>query len=611
MKISERIRNKETSGQPYFSFEYFPPKTPEGVANLYARIERMRELGPTFIDITWGAGGTRADTTAQFVKAAHEEFGLETCMHLTCTDMPRDHVDKALEDAYNSGCHNILALRGDPPKGQTEWVAPENGFKHAIDLVRFIREKYGDHFDIAIAGFPEGHPDRESKEAEMKHMKDKVDAGATFIFTQMFYDFDMFKQWVQDVRAVGINIPIIPGIMPIQNYAQFKKTTKWFGTVVPQAWEDALAPHKDDDEKVRQIGTQLVSTLCRNILDGGLDIHGLHFYTMNLEKGTRMILKELGFVPDKELVNPLPWRPSLTHKRRAESTRPIFWANRTKSYLARTETWDEFPNGRWGDSRSPAFGEVRPGIGLGIKQTREDAIKLWDTPETIEEVRKIFADFCRGRISTLPWSEGPAAAETSSISEPLASMNERGYLTINSQPAVDGERSNHPVYGWGPRNGYVYQKAYLEFFVSPAQAEELFNAFEKDERASSMTYYAVTRAGELFSNVSSDSPNAVTWGVFPGRELVQPTVVDKYSFEAWKDEAFELGQQWANLYPAGSKANQVLNEVFNTYYLVNVVHNDYRDPDSLAIFRPFIGGGGSPAHQESPKVNQANGANGQ
>jgi methylenetetrahydrofolate reductase (NADPH) len=189
-----------------------------------------------------------------------------------------------MQDAYKSGCHNILALRGDPPKGQTEWVAPENGFKHAIDLVRFIRERYGDHFDIAIAGFPEGHPDRDSKEIEMKHMKDKVDAGATFIFTQMFYDFDIFKQWVQDVRAVGINIPIIPGIMPIQNYASFKKTTKWFGTLVPQAWEDALAPHQNDDEKVRQIGTDLVSTLCRNILNGGLDIHGLHFYTMNLGK---------------------------------------------------------------------------------------------------------------------------------------------------------------------------------------------------------------------------------------------------------------------------------------------------------------------------------------
>jgi methylenetetrahydrofolate reductase (NADPH) len=268
----------------------------------------MRELGPTFIDITWGAGGNRADTTAQFVKAAHEDFGLETCMHLTCTDMSRDMIEKALEDAYESGCHNILALRGDPPKGQTEWAAHDNGFKHAIDLVKFIRAKYNGHFDIAIAGFPEGHPDRESKEAEMRHLKAKVDAGATFIFTQMFYDFDIFKEWVSDVRAAGVHIPIIPGIMPIQNYASFRKTTKWFGTIVPQSWEDALAPYQDDDEKVRQIGTQLVTTLCRNILEGGMDIHGLHFYTMNLEKGTRMILKDLGFLPERELVSPMPWR---------------------------------------------------------------------------------------------------------------------------------------------------------------------------------------------------------------------------------------------------------------------------------------------------------------
>lgn len=143
----------------------------------------------------------------------------------------------------------------------------------------------------------------------MKHLKAKVDAGATFIFTQMFYDFDMFKQWVADVREVGITIPIIPGIMPIQSYASYKKTTKWFGTVVPQSWEDALAEHQHDDEKVREVGTELVTKLCKEILESDLDIHGLHFYTMNLEKGTRVILNKLGFLPDRDVVNPLPWRP--------------------------------------------------------------------------------------------------------------------------------------------------------------------------------------------------------------------------------------------------------------------------------------------------------------
>jgi len=586
MRISEHIKLAETEGRPWWSFEYFPPKTPEGVENLYARIERMRELGPTFIDITWGAGGTRADTTAQFVKAAHEEFGLETCMHLTCTDMEKEKIEKALDDAYDSGCHNILALRGDPPKGQSEWVAAQNGFHHAIDLVKFIRQKYGSHFDIAIAGFPEGHPDRESKEAEMRHLKAKVDAGATFIFTQMFYDFEIFKEWVKDVRAAGVSIPIIPGIMPIQNYASYKKTTKWFGTLVPQAWEDALAEYKDDDEKVRSIGTELVAGLCRNILHGGLDIHGLHFYTMNLEKGTRLILGELGLLPDRDVVNPLPWRPSLTNKRRAETTRPIFWANRAKSYLARTEAWDEFPNGRWGDSRSPAYGEMRPGVGIANKQTPEQALKIWGKPQSFTDVCNLFAGFCRGEVTTLPWSDSPAAKETSFISSPLAKLNESGYLTINSQPVVDGVRSNHPVHGWGPKNGYVYQKAYLEFFTSPEKAEALFAALDKEI---DYTYYAVTRSGELKTNVHTETPNAVTWGVFPGKEIAQPTVVERVSFEAWKDEAFELGQQWANLYPKDSESNKLLSEVFSSYYLVNIVHNDYRDPDPLAIFKPMLG----------------------
>ncbi|KAL7009694.1 methylenetetrahydrofolate reductase (NAD(P)H) met13 [Cystobasidiomycetes sp. EMM_F5] len=545
----------------------------------------MRELGPTFIDITWGAGGTRADTTAQFVKAAHEEFGLETCMHLTCTDMARDKIEKALEDAYESGCHNILALRGDPPKGQTQWVAPENGFRHAIDLVKFIREKYGGHFDIAIAGFPEGHPDRETKEIELRHLKAKVDAGATFIFTQMFYDFDIFAEWVRDVRAAGIDIPIIPGIMPIQNYAGFKKTTKWFGTIVPDSWEEALASVQDDDDKVRQIGTQLVAQLCRQILGGNLGIHGLHFYTMNLEKGTKLILSELGFVADRDIVSPLPWRPSLTNKRRGETIRPIFWANRAKSYLARTEAWDEFPNGRWGDSRSPAYGEMRPGIGLGTKQKPEEVKQMLGSPTTLEEVGAIFADFCRGKVAMLPWSEGPAAKETSFISTQLAEINENGYLTINSQPAVDGVKSSHPVHGWGPRNGYIYQKAYLEFFCSAERADKLLAAFDEDP---DITYYAVTKAGQLRTNCTEDAINAVTWGIFPAKEVLQPTIVEQASFEAWKDEAFELGQQWANLYPTDSPSNKILTELFDSYYLINIVHNDFRHPDPHAIFKPFL-----------------------
>ena len=156
----------------------------------------------------------------------------------------------------------------------------------------------------------------------------------------------VFIAWVRDLRALGVKVPIVPGIMPIQTWAAFHRRTSFAKTIIPQTFIDALEPVKDDDSAVRDIGTKLVTEMCRKILDADLGITGFHFYTMNLEKGTRMLLEELDFVPGQDVVNPLPWRPALTSKRRTESTRPIFWANRSKSYLARTESWDEFPNGR-------------------------------------------------------------------------------------------------------------------------------------------------------------------------------------------------------------------------------------------------------------------------
>lgn len=183
----------------------------------------------------------------------------------------------------------------------------------------------------------------------------------------MFYDIDIFIAWVKTVRNAGINVPIIPGINPIQTWNGFMKSTKLSGASIPQALLDLLEPHKNNDEKVREIGTQVVADLCRGILNSGLGVRGLHFYTMNLERATKMLLEELSLVPRVETLKPLPWRQSLTPNRRTETIRPIFWANRTKSYLSRTENWDEYPNGRFGDSRSPAYGEL-DGFGISIKQ---------------------------------------------------------------------------------------------------------------------------------------------------------------------------------------------------------------------------------------------------
>ncbi|WOO80694.1 Methylenetetrahydrofolate reductase 1 [Vanrija pseudolonga] len=587
MKITEKLAKAEREGRPFWSFEYFPPRTAQGLQNLYDRIERMRLLGPEFIDITWGAGGKNADLTSSLVQVCQESIGIETCMHLTCTEMPQEKVEWALQQAKQFGCQNILAMRGDPPAGASKWEPTPGGFAYAVDLVRYIHKHYPGDFCVAVAGFPQGHPEtpdtEEGRHQEMLWLKEKVDAGADFIFTQMFYDVDILFDWVKRVRSYGITVPIIPGIMPIQNWGKFQTWVQRESIVVPDHFYEALNPVVGDDEQVRAVGTKLVADMCRKILaNEECGIKGLHVYTLNLEKGARMLLEELNFESRREQVAPLPWRPSLTPHRRQETIRPIFWANRVQSYLSRTADWDEFPNGRWGDSRSPAYGDL-DGYPVQLGITAEQAQKLWGNPTTLDDIAELFAGFCRGTVEKLPWSSAPPASETSVITEQLARMNQRGFLTINSQPAVDGARSDDKVHGWGPAGGYVYQKAYLEFFVSPELLEPLIRRIEGDSR---FTYHAVSKVGDLRTNTHSEGPNAVTWGVFPGKEIVQPTIVETVSFMAWKDEAFELGSLWANLYPEGSETRKLIDNVMSNSYLVNIVANNFKD--STAIFEPFL-----------------------
>ncbi|KIN08376.1 hypothetical protein OIDMADRAFT_110362 [Oidiodendron maius Zn] len=577
MHIKDMLSDDAKVGRPTFSFEFFPPKTAQGVQNLYDRMDRMHGLGPNFIDITWGAGGRLAQLTCEMVNVAQSQYGLETCMHLTCTDMGKDKVDEALGNAYKAGCTNILALRGDPPREKEKWVATEDGFQYAKDLVKHIRDTYGNHFDIGVAGYPEGCDDQDDLELLMDHLKEKVDAGATFIVTQMFYDVDNFIEWVGKVRAKGITIPIIPGIMPINTYASFLRRCNHMGCKIPPEWSAALEEVKNDDAAVRNIGTGLVATMCRRILEAG--IHHLHFYTMNLAQATQMVLGELGLMPSTERPRKqaLPWRQSLGLGRREEDVRPIFWKNRNKSYVTRTQDWDEFPNGRWGDSRSPAFGEL-DAYGIGLKGTNEQNRKLWGEPKSIKDIADVFVKYLEHGVEALPWSEAPITSEADSIKVDLISLNKRGLLTINSQPAIDGVRSSDPVYGWGPTNGYVYQKAYLELLVPPSLMSALIGRIEKDP---DLTYYAVNKAGNLMTNSLGDGPNAVTWGVFPGKEIVQPTIVETISFLAWKDEAFRLGEDWAKCHDASSPSRVLIESLMESWYLVNIVHNDFHQTHGL------------------------------
>ncbi|ORZ39493.1 methylenetetrahydrofolate reductase-domain-containing protein [Catenaria anguillulae PL171] len=584
LKIIDKLHRAESEGRCLWSFEYFPPKTAAGVENLFARMERMWSLAPAFIDVTWGAGGSTAELTLDICTVALSALGLNVCMHLTCTNMPRTELDKALAHCKEVGIRNILALRGDPPRGQDRWEATEGGLNYSIDLVKYIREKHGDWFCIAVAGYPEGHLDNPDKEDDLRRLKDKVDAGADFIVSQMFYDCDLFIDWVKRCRAIGINCPILPGIMPIHTYNGFIRMTSLSQTKVPDFIYKDLDPIKDDDELVKAYGVNLAAQMCTRLKEEG-DILFFHFYTMNLEKSVRLILEKLEWVAPLEESRPLPWIPSLASKRQNEAIRPVYWKNRTRSYIARTAENDEFVNGRWSSSASPAFGDVDGYGGVFFKHSKEQARAVWGLPRTVADLANVFVGYCQGTVKFLPWSEQPLAGESMLIRDDLALLNKLGYLTINSQPPVNGVPSSHPVHGWGPKNGYCFQKMYIEFFLSPELFDALVAHLAEVDPDGVITYHAVQRKGEnvRFNDPDPESANALTWGVFPGKEIVQPTVTDLAAFMAWYPEAFELFDSWANVYDKGSEERKLVEGVAGEWWLVNVVNNDFTAPKDKLI----------------------------
>jgi methylenetetrahydrofolate reductase (NADPH) len=580
-KIIDIINQNISDNKTFFSFEYFPPKTEKGVENLYERLERMSLYKPAWIDVTWGAGGSTSDLTLEICTNAQKYIGLETMMHLTCTNMQKEKIDSALKQAKEAGIRNILALRGDPPRGE-EWKKIEGGFGYAADLVRYIRQEYGNYFGICVAGYPEGHVDAQSYEEDLKNLKEKMDAGADCIITQLFYDTDLFLKYVDDCRKLGIKAPIVPGIMPIHTYAGFDRMTTLCKTHVPQKIKDALEPIKNDDEAVKNYGIQLCIEMCRTLLKAGTPC--LHFYTLNLEKSVLGILQGLQII-EEEVRKPLPWLP--VSSRAKETVRPIFWSHRPKSYIQRTSSWDEFPNGRWGDSRSPAFGDLTDFhiSDLHIAKSFDKKGHWGAAPATSQEIYDVFAKYCGGEIERLPWCDTPLSPESDTIKNELIKINKAGFLTINSQPKVNGVPSSDEKNGWGPKNGYVYQKAYIEFFTSEENYKFLIEAIKKFP---ALTYYAVNIKGELQSN-TTPQVCALTWGVFPGKEISQPTVVDPDSFMVWKDEAYALWKSvWGSLYPEDSPSRKLIDNIAENYYLISMVDNDFVKGNIFDVFDVVI-----------------------
>ncbi|XP_065506006.1 methylenetetrahydrofolate reductase (NADPH) isoform X2 [Caloenas nicobarica] len=576
-RLREKMRRRLDSGDRWFSLEFFPPRTANAAVNLISRFDRMAAGGPLFIDVTWHPAGDPAsdkETSSMIIaNTAVNYCGLETILHMTCCNQTKDDITVNLQKAKRLGLKNIMALRGDPI-GE-EWEEEADGFNYAVDLVKHIRNEFDDYFDVCVAGYPKGHPEAESYEADLRRLKEKVLAGADFIITQLFFRSETFLKFMKDCQAIGITCPIIPGIFPIQ-------LVKLSKLEVPQEIKDVIEPIKDNDAAIRNYGVELAVSMCRELLDSGM-VHGLHFYTLNREVATTEVLKRLGLW-NEDPRRPLPWAVSAHPKRRVEDVRPIFWASRPKSYIYRTQEWDDFPNGRWGNSSSPAFGELKDYylFYLKSKSPREELLKMWGEELTGEEsVFEVFTCYITGepnknghKVTCMPWNDDPLATETNLLKEQLEKVNRRGILTINSQPNINGKPSTDPIVGWGPSGGYVFQKAYLEFFTSSEIVTALLKVLKKYELR--VNYHIVNVKGQNITNAPDLQPNAVTWGIFPGREIIQPTVVDPVSFLSWKDEAFALWiEQWAKLYEEESPSRMIIQYIHDNYYLVNLVDNDF------------------------------------
>jgi methylenetetrahydrofolate reductase (NADPH) len=269
--------------EPVFSLEFFTPKNEAGRRALFRAIERLLAIEPAFVSITCGAAGTTRERTADLAIEIQQKIGVTTMAHLVCTGATRDELDETLRHMQQRGIDNILALRGDPPRGATDWTPVEGGFRHANELTTFIR----DRFDLGIGGacYPEKHHEAPNLEADIDNLVRKVEAGAEFLITQLFFDNDRYWSFVEAVRERGVEVPIVPGIMPVLNLANLQRIASLSpGTRVPQTLEDALQEAGDDEETALDAGVTYAAAQCRDLLEKGAP--GIHFYTLNRSKAT-------------------------------------------------------------------------------------------------------------------------------------------------------------------------------------------------------------------------------------------------------------------------------------------------------------------------------------
>ncbi len=285
MRISDILKTDRRA----VSFEFFPPKDDAGFASLFATIEALKGLDPSYVSVTYGAGGSTRRKTVELVKRIKHEIGIESMAHLTCVGANRDEIGSVLDDLAAAGLDNVLPLRGDPPKGESEFVPTSGGFRYANELVAFIRERHS--FCLGGACYPEKHPEAPSAEADLDNLKRKVDAGVDFLITQLFFDNDDYLRFRERAVAAGVRVPILAGIMPILNVKQIKRFTRMCGASLPHLLRQKIEAVEDDAEAVRQVGIYHATRQCEDLLRDG--VPGIHFYTLNRSTATRAIYQSI------------------------------------------------------------------------------------------------------------------------------------------------------------------------------------------------------------------------------------------------------------------------------------------------------------------------------
>ncbi len=285
------------SDDPLFSFEFFPPKSPEGEKNLQRALRELEPLGPDYVSVTYGAGGTTRETTIDIVATLKDQFNIEAMAHFTCVNATREDLRQTLDRMRDAGVENVLALRGDPPQGQERWTKTDGGLEFSRELVELIRAEYPE-FVVGGAAFPETHIHATSPEDDIRFLKAKVDAGMQFLITQLFFDNAHYFDFVRRCRDARIDVPIIPGVMPITSYEGVKRMTTLSAAELPAGLERELDLRKDDPEAIAELGVSYATLQCAELLAGGAP--GIHFITLNRSPATRAILAALRLMQ--------PWR---------------------------------------------------------------------------------------------------------------------------------------------------------------------------------------------------------------------------------------------------------------------------------------------------------------